>query len=112
VGEGDDPRSAFEVWAKKPLNFNPGTRWQYSNTNDVLAGKIFEKASGHELMPYLKQHIFDPLGMKSAGSCNVKSTADATAYTRFALGPARPALQEGPGSTGATGGARLVFRSG
>src|SRR6185312_5050819 len=39
----------------------------------------------------------DPLGMKSAGSCNVKSTADATAYTRLALGPARPALREGPG---------------
>ena len=91
------PEALLQVWAKKPLNFNPGTRWQYSNTNYVLAGKIFEKASGHELMPYLKQHIFDPLGMKSAGSCNVKSTADATAYTRFALGPARPALREGPG---------------
>ncbi len=28
-----------------PLNFEPGTKWQYSNTNYVLAGQIFEKAS-------------------------------------------------------------------
>jgi D-alanyl-D-alanine carboxypeptidase len=91
------PEALLEVWAKKPLNFDPGTRWQYSNTNYVLAGKIFEKASEQQLLPYLKQRIFEPLGMTSAGDCTVKTAADATAYTRFALGPARPALREGPG---------------
>src|SRR5256885_11777203 len=79
----------LDHWAKKPLNFDPGTRWQYSNTNYVLAGKIFEKASGQELLPYLQRHIFGPLGMTSTGECSVKNATDATAYTRFALGPDR-----------------------
>jgi len=91
------PEALLEVWAKKPLNFDPGTRWQYSNTNYVLAGKIFEKAAGQKLLPYLQRHVFGPLGMTSAGDCAVKSAADATAYTRFALGPPRPALREGSG---------------
>lgn len=34
------PRDILNRWAKKPLNFDPGTRWQYSNTNYVLAGEI------------------------------------------------------------------------
>jgi D-alanyl-D-alanine carboxypeptidase len=91
------PQALLTAWAKKPLNFDPGTRWQYSNTNYVLAGKIFEKASGEKLMPYLQRKLFGPLGMSSAADCAAKNPADATAYTRFALGPARPALREGNG---------------
>ncbi len=52
------PDAILGTWAKKPLNFNPGTEWQYSNTNYVLAGKILEKVSGEELLPYLQQHFF------------------------------------------------------
>ncbi|MGH9693799.1 MAG: serine hydrolase domain-containing protein, partial [Bryobacteraceae bacterium] len=48
-----------------------------------------------ELMPYLQQKLFGPLGMTSAADGAMKNPADATAYTRFALGPARPALREG-----------------
>lgn len=91
------PEVLLTTWAKKPLNFDPGTRWQYSNTNYVLAGKIFEKAAGEELLPYLRRKFFGPLGMTTAADCAVKNAADATAYTRFALGPARPALREGSG---------------
>ena len=92
------PEAVLDQWAKKPLDFDPGTRWQYSNTNYVLAGRIFEKASGQQLMPFLKEKFFDPLGMTSAGDCSVdKTPEDAVAYTRYALGPARPALREGPG---------------
>src|SRR5579863_6854825 len=95
------PVTAQEIldqWAKKPLDFDPGTRWQYSNTNYVLAGRIFEKASGEDLMKFLDAKIFGPLGMSSAGDCSVdKTPQDAVAYTRYALGPARPALREGPG---------------
>jgi D-alanyl-D-alanine carboxypeptidase len=91
------PEKLLTTWAKKALNFDPGTRWQYSNTNYVLAGKIFEKASGQALMPYLQRKVFGPLGLTSAADCSVKNPADAIAYTRFALGPARPALREGSG---------------
>ena len=92
------PEAVLDRWAKKPLDFDPGTRWQYSNTNYVLAGRIFEKATGLPLVPFLKEKFFDPLGMTTAGDCSVdKTPEDAVAYTRYALGPARPALREGPG---------------
>jgi D-alanyl-D-alanine carboxypeptidase len=92
------PEAVLDQWAHKPLDFDPGTRWQYSNTNYVLAGRIFEKASGQQLMPFLREKFFGPLGMTSAGDCSVdKTPEDAVAYTRYALGPARPALREGPG---------------
>ena len=55
----------LDTWAKKPLDFEPGTKWQYSNTNFVIAGEIVEKISGQKLMEFLGEHIFHPLGMKS-----------------------------------------------
>lgn len=92
------PEAILGQWAKKPLDFDPGTKWQYSNTNFVLAGRIFEKASRQDLMKFLGEKIFLPLGMQTAGDCSVdKRPEDAVAYTRFALGPPRPALREGPG---------------
>src|SRR5271156_6133262 len=36
----------LDVWGKKPLDFEPGTQWQYSNTNYVIAGRIVEQVSG------------------------------------------------------------------
>jgi D-alanyl-D-alanine carboxypeptidase len=91
------PEAIMNGWAKKPLDFDPGTRWQYSNTNYTIAGKILEKATGRGLMPFLQEHILAPLGMQSAGDCDAKSPQDATAYTRFALGPPRPVAREGAG---------------
>ncbi len=91
------PDAILDRWAKKPLNFDPGTQWQYSNTNYVLAGKILEKVSGTPLLTFLRENFFQPLGMSSAGDCEVKSPADATAYTRYALGPPRPVGREANG---------------
>jgi CubicO group peptidase (beta-lactamase class C family) len=87
----------LERWARKPLNYDPGTKWQYSNTGYVLAAAIFEEAAGRPLVAFLREKIFDPLGMTSAGDCDVHSAQDATAYTRFALGPPRPVAREGKG---------------
>lgn len=91
------PDAILDRWAKKPLNFDPGTKWQYSNTNYVLAGKILEKVSGKPLMTFLDENFFQPLGMSSAGDCEDRSPADATAYTRYALGPPRPVGREATG---------------
>jgi D-alanyl-D-alanine carboxypeptidase len=51
------PEAILNEWARKPLDFDPGTKWQYSNTNFVLAGRIFEKASGQDLMTFLNEKI-------------------------------------------------------
>src|ERR1700688_4539835 len=51
----------LDVWGKKPLDFDPGTQWQYSNTNFVIAGRIVEQVSGIPLIDLLKKRIFLPL---------------------------------------------------
>jgi CubicO group peptidase (beta-lactamase class C family) len=91
------PAAILARWAKKPLNFEPGAKWQYSNTNYVLAGEIFEKVAGQPLVAFLKEKIFVPLGMASAGDWPPDSPADARAYTRYALGPARLTKREAQG---------------
>jgi CubicO group peptidase (beta-lactamase class C family) len=96
------PESAQQIldtWAKKPLDFEPGTQWQYSNTNYVIAGRIVETITGQPLMNLLTSRIFRPLGMTSVwNSDEAKLTqADATAYYRHALGPLRIAPKEGRG---------------
>jgi len=91
------PLAVIDGWAKKPLNFDPGTKWQYSNTNFVLAGRIFEKVSGQPLVAFLREKIFQPLGMQSASDWPPEQAADAKAYTRYALGPPRPVKREAEG---------------
>jgi len=96
------PTSAQQIldtWAKKPLDFEPGTQWQYSNTNYVIAGRIVEVVSGQPLFEFITQRIFRPLGMTSVLNSDESNLtqADATAYYRHALGPLRPAPKEGRG---------------
>jgi CubicO group peptidase (beta-lactamase class C family) len=93
------PEGILNIWGRKPLDFDPGTRWQYSNTNFVAAGRVVEKVSGMPLMAFLEARILGPLGMTSAIDLAEKSMApsDAAGYTRFALGPLRPAPPEGRG---------------
>lgn len=91
------PGAILDRWAGKPLNFEPGTKWQYSNTNYVLAGEIFEKASGQPLVAFLREKIFEPLGMKSASDWPPDKPSDAVAYTRYAAGPPRRVGREATG---------------
>jgi CubicO group peptidase (beta-lactamase class C family) len=89
----------LDLWARKPLDFEPGTKWQYSNTNYVIAGVIIEKVSGKPLLQFLKEKIFSPLGMASVANIDEKRLGDTdpTGYMRYALGPLRTAPKEGPG---------------
>lgn len=52
--------------AVEPLLFEPGTRFRYTSCFDVLGGLV-EALSGQRFGAYLKEHIFDPLGMKDTG---------------------------------------------
>ena len=89
----------LETWARKPLDFEPGTKWQYSNTNYVIAGLIVEEASGEPLLQFLQQNVFTPLNMKSVADTDKAKLGDTdpTGYLRYALGPPRPAPREGSG---------------
>jgi D-alanyl-D-alanine carboxypeptidase len=89
----------LDVWGKKPLDFDPGTKWQYSNTNYVIAGSIVEQVSGMPLIDLLEKRIFLPLGMDSVYNADASRlpVTDPTGYERYALGPPRPSPQEGAG---------------
>ena len=88
-------RKILDVWARKPLDFEPGTKWQYSNTNYVIAGLIVEKASGQPLLQFLQQKIFTPLDMRSVADTDQSKLGDTdpTGYMRYALGPSAPRAQ-------------------
>ncbi len=93
-----DPTRILD-WAKKPLDFEPGTQYQYSNTNYTIAGLIVEKLTGTTLFDFLRARVFEPLGMKSPVDLDhaKHDAGDPTGYTHFALGPPRPTEPEGPG---------------
>jgi CubicO group peptidase (beta-lactamase class C family) len=92
------PQGIVDKWAKKPLDFQPGEQWQYSNTGYVVAGMIAEKVSGEKLMAYLKRRIFDPLGMASVRDQDDTNTpAFPSGYGRYALGPVRKVTPPGRG---------------
>ena len=85
-----EPQGIVDKWAKKPLDFDPGARWQYSNTGYVVAGMIAEKVAGEKLIPFLKSRIFNPLGMASVIDQDDSNGPQYPAgYHRYALGPVR-----------------------
>jgi len=89
----------LDQWATKPLDFEPGARWQYSNTNYVAGGQIVERVTGGPFFAFLDKRVLKPLEMTSAIDLDehVLGPSDAVGYTRFALGPPRPASTEGRG---------------
>jgi CubicO group peptidase (beta-lactamase class C family) len=52
------------TFAPLPLAFEPGTRWDYSNSNYYLLGQIIEKVSGLDYYEYLDRNVFAPLGLQ------------------------------------------------
>ena len=59
-------RSMIEALAKIPLEFSPGEAWNYSVSTDVV-GYLIGKISGKPFEQFLKERIFDPLGMNDTG---------------------------------------------
>jgi CubicO group peptidase (beta-lactamase class C family) len=85
------PQGIVDIWAKKPLDFQPGEQWQYSNTAYVVAGMIVEKVSGEKLLDFLQRRIFRPLGMTSVvDQDDAVGPRFPSGYGRYALGPVRP----------------------
>jgi len=98
------PRAIADEWAKKPLDFDPGSRWQYSNTNYTLAGMVVEKASGMPFFQFVRTRILQPAGLTSAADFDASPRAvNASGYVRYGLGPLRPAPDAGSGWMWAAG---------
>ena len=93
------PQTIMERWAGKAVDFAPGTKWQYSNTNYVIAAAIVERVAGMSLIDFLRQRIFTPLKMTTVVDLNTTplGSNDAEPLLRNGLGPLRVAPKEGAG---------------
>ncbi len=56
----------IELFSAAPYEFEPGDRYQYSNSGYYLAGLLIEKASGRTYAEYLRETFFRPLGMRES----------------------------------------------
>jgi len=52
------------LFKNEPMRFKPGEKWEYDNSGYILLGAILEKVSGKSYADFVRQRIFEPLGMK------------------------------------------------
>ena len=106
------PDDILRGWARKPLDFDPGTKWQYSNTNYVIAGLIAERVSRKPLVEFLRERVFEPLGMTSVVNTDQAALPDRDPmrYMRYGLARPRPAPKEGRGWMFAAGELAMTAR--
>ncbi len=61
------PEEAINTFRNLPMEFAPGTKWNYNNSGYFLLGYVIEKISGKTYQEYIDENFFKPLGM--TGSC-------------------------------------------
>ncbi len=97
------PMDIVRRWGMKPLDYTPGTRWQYSNTGYVVAGLIAQKAGGAPLWDQFEARIFKPLGIHPYDIDQTNGAQFPQGYHRNALGPVRIAAPPAAGWLWAAG---------
>ena len=83
------PEQLVARFRDKPLDFQPGEKWSYSNSGYVLLGYLIERISGESYEHFVQENIFTPLGMKDSGydSNSAIIPRRAAGYTPSANGP-------------------------
>jgi D-alanyl-D-alanine carboxypeptidase len=100
-----EPEQIIERYATGPLDFEPRTRWSYSNTGFIVLGRVIERVTDEPLGAWLQQHIFAPLHMDHALFEPPRDAAGlAQGLTSFALGQPEPSTPEAHGWIHAAGG--------
>jgi len=66
-GTPTTPEQLVARFRDRPLNFQPGDRWEYSNSGYVLLGYLIEKISGQSYRDFVQENIFTPLAMNDSG---------------------------------------------
>lgn len=79
------PADYFPLFADKPLFFEPGTKWSYSNAGMVVLGAVVEQISDQRFEDYLRENIFLPAGMKNTfyNPAEAPKNRIASLHTRF-----------------------------
>jgi len=65
--EPTTPEKLLAFFRDKPLEFEPGSKWNYSNSGYEVLGYIIEKVTGQSYQQFLQENIFKPLEMKDSG---------------------------------------------
>lgn len=66
ITQDKSPEELIAFFKNQPMDFAPGTQWNYNNSGYFLLGYIIEQVSGMTYPEYLDTHIFKPLGMKQS----------------------------------------------
>lgn len=105
----------YTTWTSRQLvaiamrhtpNFAPGTRWEYSNTNYILAGMIIERITGRSWQHEVEQRIIAPLGLHSTlapGTSPRVPGPHMHGYSNFGSGEAIDATAFNPTAAGSAG---------
>jgi D-alanyl-D-alanine carboxypeptidase len=92
-------------YAIAKLDFEPGSRFSYSNTGYIILGGVVEKVAGEKFGDFLQKRILTPLKMEHSKFGTAEGLASpSTGYNGFALSPPEPAVPEGNGWIEAAGG--------
>lgn len=84
------PAELVALFQDEPFEFVPGERWSYSNSGYFLLGLIVERASGQSYADYVREHLFQPLGLTQTRYCPNAAGGDmAEGYMRGIAGPVR-----------------------
>ena len=77
------PQTLLDVFKDRPLDFEPGTDFHYSNSGYIILGAIIERVSGQSYEAYLHRNILKPLGMTNSGYARREAAIPerATGYT-------------------------------
>ena len=101
----------FQLFQNEPLQFEPGSRQQYSNAGYIVLGLLIERLSGENYYEYVRRHIYEPAGMTRTGHWRVDRLPGNTAigYTRGgqeadANAPLKPNTDVLPGKGSSAGG--------
>ncbi|HEY2117676.1 MAG TPA: serine hydrolase domain-containing protein [Candidatus Acidoferrum sp.] len=63
-----------KLYENRPVKFEPGSRWEYSNYGFILLGVVIEKVTGQSYYDYVRDHVFKPAGMLSTDSLPESTT--------------------------------------
>jgi CubicO group peptidase (beta-lactamase class C family) len=80
------------LYGQRAVQFEPGSRWQYSNYGFLLLGVLIEKVSGQSYYDYVQNHIFKRAGMNNTASEPEEQTVAnrSIGYTGFGGGDPKP----------------------
>jgi CubicO group peptidase (beta-lactamase class C family) len=66
-GRSYRPQQIIDLVKDQPLKYTPGGEWRYSNTGYILLGMVIEAVSGKDYAAFMRESVFDPLGMADTG---------------------------------------------